>query len=396
MCFCFSETSRKDSEIMNNEKKKIIRGVSISDVHWGAMKPEKLNEELEEFFISTIENMPKLDYIIFNGDFYDKKLSLNEISTKYSLKFMDKVVKIATSKKASIRVVRGTLNHDFYQLDNFKYLELDPTVDFKVINVPTVEKKKGASVLFIPEEYMEDKSEHYSEIFKGNYDMVFLHGIFDHTAFKNQKQESERPIKNSPIFSYDDFKDIVKGFVMCGHIHTKSKYKDLIYYSGSFSRWVFGEEKDKGFYKFSYDVNTSEKKISFIVNEKAPTYKTMDLTQIFQDEKLDLEGKIQKIEKLKKKYDYLRVFIDKDSIDETANMKLIKKYFSESTDLKISIDETIDAVKEQEEEKDDQFSFIFDRHYSFETIVQKFIEIKNGIKIPDDKLKDILFRNVKK
>ena len=49
---------------------------------------------------------------------------------------------------------------------------------------------------------------------------------------------------------------------------------DNVSYVGSFSRWIFGEEEDKGFYQLSCDPEKEEYKKTFVINEKALKYVT--------------------------------------------------------------------------------------------------------------------------
>ena len=54
--------------------------------------------------------------------------------------------------------------------------------------------------------------------------------------------------KSVPVFSTAELRRICKGQVYFGHYHINTDLDD-IYYVGSFTRWQFGEEGRKGFYK---------------------------------------------------------------------------------------------------------------------------------------------------
>ena len=104
------------------------KGVVISDVHHGVMDAKKLENELE-LFLKHIREMNKLDFIIICGDYFDRKLYLNDKSSESSIRVMDKIVNIAKYKEAKIRVVFGTKSHESDQYIIFSKYESDPDID---------------------------------------------------------------------------------------------------------------------------------------------------------------------------------------------------------------------------------------------------------------------------
>ena len=286
--------------------KKRLRGLAIGDVHFGHPKTKHMFEnELPEVLTyieeeSKILTQDRISYIVLTGDFYDRKISLNEEASKMSKEFLDALVELCKTYDIKLRWLRGTKTHDFNQLDNFKHYQLYDDLDFRIITVVEEEELfPDVSVLWIPEEYMNDQDEYYKEFLDAcdedsKYDMIFGHGTWEHEAFTCQIQESERTIKGSPVFRIQDWVDKVYGPILFGHIHTHNIYRDKIYYSGSFSRWCYGEEKPKGFLDIRYDVQECEHEITFIENENALQYTTVKLSD-YVDEDSTIEERVEKI-----------------------------------------------------------------------------------------------------
>jgi hypothetical protein len=262
-----------------------VRIASIADIHFGAnnLYSDILYTELEDEFIAKMKIF-KPTMIVINGDLYDKRTTTNSPEVMYCNKF---IYELKTSFPTTyIIIIHGTLSHDYMQLDS-----LSQYCDeyFKLYKTVTIDYITGMKILFIPEEYYSDKKEYdkYLNVDKNNkYDFVFIHGLFSHVGTYALTEGAKR---NKICFNYKDFENNVYGKVNCGHIHIHSEYKNIDY-DGSFSRWKHGEEEPKGFMEYVYD--TTKHKISkstFIVNEKAPIWKTMYYEQLPNDNKKLIE-----------------------------------------------------------------------------------------------------------
>ena len=246
-------------------------GIIISDIHFGATDPDILKRELIEVFLYYLENMKKIDFIIINGDYFDHKIYLNEKASDYSIAFMDKLVNISKKHKCPIRLVYGTESHEVNQYTIFSMYKEDKNLDFKVIyTVNEEELLPDLNVLYLPEEHIYSKPEYYKDYFnnKNKYDYVFGHGVIQevmtHISRNTSKKESDR--KKVPVFSSSELMDICKGQVYFGHYHINTNINDKIFYVGSFSRWVHGEMKEKGFYHITCDTDKEKYTQKFIEN----------------------------------------------------------------------------------------------------------------------------------
>ncbi len=375
----------------------MLRGYVISDIHYGAMNPKELSSQLKRVFIRKLKNdKENIDLVVICGDLLDHKLSFNSDSSKQAIDFVNMLVALSKKRKFAVRIVKGTKNHDLDQLNNFLYLQRRADIDFKIVNVVSDEVINGTKILYVPEEYMEEPKEYYKDYFdkKNKYDICFLHGTFNHIEFVSHTIESEKPISTAPIFSYKQFSRFVNGPVICGHIHIRQSYKKKIFYTGSFSRWKFGEEADKGFMSFVVDDN-GEYEVKFVKNKYAPLYETIDLSDITDEE--DLKAKIQDIETYKKENNIknLRITIDKN-LNEGIDTDLIKKYFSSNEeDIKVSVKNSVKRVTSDSSEMEEKYSFIFKNEYGNSSsgiakTISKYLKIHDNITINESVIEDLL------
>ena len=391
----------KERKINIVEKNKKIKGIVISDIHIGAISAKKLRKELVNIFIKKVKEIEDLDLLIINGDFFDHKLSLNSEDSKLGIEILNSLSNLASKNDFYIRIIKGTKNHDNDQLNNFIYLEKKYKGKIRFINLVTDEflsiKDNNLHLLYLPEEYVEVMS-YYDEYLNESksYDLVFGHGTFSHVGFTNSNQESERPYKNAVTFNYTQFKDIVKGFVMFGHIHEKNEYHN-IYYTGSFSRWAFNEEKDKGFYLFDYDCENSNYNLKFIKNDLCDEYKTINIDNIISDENLSSKEKLDIIKKISKSISpntKLRIVFDNNLLSKYSDSNILKDYFAKEKNFKIKIDNK-EKVKEQDEENKilKEYSFLFDENLPIEDIISTYLQKHNNITLSKDVIKGLLYED---
>ena len=134
---------------MNNQVLKII---SISDIHAGAMDPAFMYNTLTNQFINRLIPLD-FDILAICGDIFDSKFMSNNPIITYTLQLMDDIVNLCKNKGATLIIISGTQSHDNGQLNLFyKYLK-DPNIDFRIVEDIRFEYIKGLKVLCIPEKY---------------------------------------------------------------------------------------------------------------------------------------------------------------------------------------------------------------------------------------------------
>ena len=313
----------------------ILNTLVIADIHAG-QNEKTLGQELGYSFIGTIHEMKDtLDLVVISGDLFDRKINMNEPAGRMVSNFISTLLDLSVEYGFAVRILKGTRTHDFDQLNFFQPFVLKPeTYDFKIINTISAESliENVLTVLYVPEEYMENAEEYideYLDIGEAKYDLIFFHGMFDFIAVSGKIQQSERTVKDAPTLRAKKFEAKCYGPIVGGHIHDHQDYKDKIFYTGSFSRFAHGEEEPKGFLHVEYNINTMEYEVNFIENEYAPTYKTIYLTP-----RLSPEEQLKEIETAKEQYNFVRISNKGDF--ELADLKVLKEAVSDKN-LKVNI-----------------------------------------------------------
>ena len=373
------------------------KGVMIADIHFGALPVERLYNELE-IFLDFIEKK-SLDFIVILGDWFDKKINLNSKDAKYSTVFFERICQICIDNDIKLRIIQGTESHDNSQLEVLEILAKNKPVDFKVFyEVEEEELFPDFNVLYVPEEYINSIDEKYGKYMNKKYDMIFGHGMIQEVKFAALIQSSETTMKKAPIFKSKMLCDMCYGPIFFGHIHTKDIFNDRLYYVGSYSRWKFGEEEDKGFYYVKYENDTKEFEAKFIVNDKAMKYDTIE---IYEKEsgfyKLNTENQIKYIQNLIKsfEYDFLRLqfYIPQGYENENLLINMVNESFGKYKNLKLDfkVNSKIKSKREVEEKINlllDKYGFIFDNKIDTYTKINKFILEKYNKDISVEKIKE--------
>jgi DNA repair exonuclease SbcCD nuclease subunit len=387
----------------------LFKGLTIGDIHVGAGDPELLNTELK-IFENYIKASDDLDMVVFTGDFFHKKLTANDIAFRYGESFFYRVLRLCAAKDILVRVIQGTTSHDHQQLLNFKSYEehydnlrVIFKVENEVLSFENGDETFELSILWVPEEYPEDMKAYYSGILfdlgleegEAAYDLCFGHGTFDFQAWASQKQESERHIKSAPVFDSALFTNIIMGGTIFGHIHTRSS-KGTVTYPASFSRNAHGEEGDKGFAEFSYDLNSLDYSVKFINNTLAPVFKTIDYDVA---DGVTLEEKIIYIlEELADCYK-LRIFYRLNRSDESrANLALLKEYFSSYSQVSFKEDRIDIEMEEGDEENLEEsvsaylarYSYILDNDINIVEVIRKYLKEDRGLSISDEMIEKFI------
>ena len=373
------------------------KGVMIADIHFGALPVERLYNELE-IFLDFIEKK-SLDFIVILGDWFDKKINLNSKDAKYSTVFFERICQICIDNDIKLRIIQGTESHDNSQLEVLEILAKNKPVDFKVFYEAEEEELfPDFNVLYVPEEYINSIDEKYGKYMNKKYDMIFGHGMIQEVKFAALIQSSETTMKKAPIFKSKMLCDMCYGPIFFGHIHTKDIFNDRLYYVGSYSRWKFGEEEDKGFYYVKYENDTKEFEAKFIVNDKAMKYDTIE---IYEKEsgfyKLNTENQIKYIQNLIQsfEYDFLRLqfYIPQGYENENLLINMVNESFGKYKNLKLDfkVNSKIKSKREVEEKINlllDKYGFIFDNKLDTYTKINKFILEKYNKDISVEKIKE--------
>lgn len=353
--------------------------IVISDIHFGRKDDKRLYEELQSEFIPHIDE--NLDLLVIAGDLFDRVVKLNEMASIYVFKFIDQLYKLSKIYNFKIRLLQGTKTHDFNQLQNFRGYE-DEDDRFGIAEeVCEEEIFEGLDVLYIPEEYVEDADEYYKEFFNNKYDMIFFHGTMDFAGFAGHIKETKN-IKQAPNFKSDKIASLVRSIAIGGHIHIKQSYNNKIYYTGSFSRFNFGESESKGFYYLTYDPTTKNTAVKFIKNKLAPEYVTIKLSDVPGN----LEEKIKNIELLKEDYENIRIEVSEE--EKNSNETVVEAIKNLTDDnVKLKVDNSF------KENYDTRYDFILKKELSLEETIKKYVQMTKNKNLDVQIIKKLITEN---
>ncbi len=371
-----------------------VKGICLQDLHFGHKETARMYGELEIVKNYIVDN--DLQFIHINGDYFHKKLSLNDQMSVMAIRFFADLVSLAEEKSIAIRVVQGTLSHDLNQMSVFDSYLNNPKLDMKIIRNVTKEyiERYNLNVLYIPEEYVEDNDSLYEEYRNDKYDMIHGHGTWDFVAFKNQIEESNNRTKlTAPIFMYDEWKDAIgDGFVIFGHIHGRNTYKKKIFYSGSFTRWGFGESSDRGFSVYEIDTETKEYVVSYINNDVAPKYNTYNISEMFSEDTA-VEDICQQMLWLQESEPNVRFDLSSLGSDK---IELIKEVFNKKSTVKLeNKDIKIERSHGNEDAIYEKYAYIFKKELPRDETIQKFIKEEYGKDITLESIRSNLIEDEK-
>lgn len=299
---------------------------SFHDVHLGHRRTETKHiiKNLNDVFKDVAE-VSTWDMLVFPGDLFDRLLFLPDPNLNDIISLFRCILDKANRYGFSIRILKGTPGHDYDQsqlfIDVANALEGFYNVDIKYIKELEIEyiEKYNLNMLYVPDEWRHDVMETYNEAkeliqARGLYkvDFCLFHGAFNYqiNAKLNPKAHNE-----------ELWSDLVNYYILAGHVHYKSQYKNILV-AGSFDRLNHGEEESKGW--VTCEIREDEDEIIFHENKGAMIYHTLDIRG------LTLEEVFQTInEKCMRfpEYSHIRLFIT--SKDEIADgLKEIKRKFS--------------------------------------------------------------------
>lgn len=380
-------------------------GCILSDLHFGSTNSDNFYNELKLSFLDYIKyKVKKVDFIVICGDYFDHLLYLNEEPANKACLFMDELVTYAKQNNIKIRIIYGTESHECNQYSIFFGKLMDSDLDFKVIKTVSEENLfPDMKVLYLPEEYIYNKSEYYKNYLQGSqkYNYIFGHGVIQElmpSAVHVEKSSKNSNRAKVPVFNSNELISSCSGEVYFGHYHVNTEIQNKVFYVGSFSRWIFGEEKKKGFYITEFSPTNYSYKHHFIENTLAPEYLSINYgydSKIFKN-KDELFSELKKIESLSdiNPNDHVRLVmnIPEEYDDPSSLVSTLNERFKDSKNVKIKL--TNGFIKKNQKVNEEylketmqKYSFIFDKSMPIEEQGRLFILKKFEKDIPSDIIK---------
>ena len=377
-----------------------MKGLAIGDIHFGINESTRLFKELHQF-TDYLKNDKEINFVVFTGDFFHRRLMANEPAVNYGISFFIDVFNIMKEREnGTIRMIQGTRTHDLNLPYNiFSKFQEDDSVNFRIIEKVEKESIDGFNFLYIPEEYPQDSDEYYKPFREGKYDAIFGHGTWDFVAMQSQIEHGNRTdILSAPVFIWKDWKDCIdkNGFVLFGHIHGRNTLGKKIFYPGSFTRWNFGERSEKGFAVFEIEKELGETisyNVKYINNTEAPVYEVFQLKDIVKDiEKASADDIRQEIEKLLEKFDNIR--LDVVSLSE-EKVKILKEHYQNNPNVKLETrgrktNQLKDTEDEELNKEFEKYHYITKKQLPLPETVQRFCKEELNVELDLDTIKNIL------
>lgn len=377
------------------------RGLIISDIHVGAMDLDKLHNEYLRLFINHIKEIDKLDFVIITGDFFDHKFYLNDKEAIMAYLMLKELLLACKEKNAIVRIVYGTESHENNQYDILSLIKIYDNVEV-IKTVKSEELLPDLHILYLPEEHILSKEEYYHDYFlePKKYDFVFGHGVIreamkEAALHMSNSKNSKR--KSVPIFTSGELSRICSGQVFFGHYHIHTNIDDKVFYVGSFSRWQFGEEEDKGYYDITYNTKNHHSSLTYIKNTLCDTYQTIKYgyqSDIFDNEEI-MNQTFQRMDNLieNNTFNHLRFIINipSDAKNPESKINYLRERYKFNDNIKVEtvngyVEEQRQRKKEQIEEDNKKYNFIFDNNLPIEEKISRYIAVEYNKDIPAEKI----------
>jgi len=248
----------------------MYRILLFSDLHIGSIKEITHVYDTLTRILDTELVYRKSDAIIILGDFFHKLLRVNEEHTTLAINIMSYLVRLCKKNKTKIRLLYGTESHEASSYTLFNYHLTDPDLDMKLVTTVSVEELfPKVNILYVPEEYVESKEEHYRKYLDKKYTYIFGHGIISEGMPMIGLENTSVQERKLPRFKVGELSQ-ASTLTVFGHYHKFTELPGNVYYLGSLFRDSFGEEEPKG-----YGI-VEGNKLTFIENPDAYIYKTYE------------------------------------------------------------------------------------------------------------------------
>jgi len=317
--------------------------------------------------------------VVSLGDYFHRLFRVNEEYVLLAINVMSYLVRICRKTKTKIRLIYGTESHEMNQYRLFNYHLSSESLDMKIITTVTEESVCGNSILYLPEEYMGDKSKHYSDtLYSGKaYDYILGHGIISEGMPMVRYDDNQRSgEKKVPHFRAGELQEASK-LTVFGHYHVLTRMKS-VYYLGSLFRDSFGEEDPKGYgiaenHRFTFVENTEAYLYrSYRYNDSSPLYGNSDL----------LVGELDRIKKDNvdifdgTRPGKIRLIFDLPSTVEVGFREKLQSLLSSEKQITTLITETKIDQSELLSSVEAEYDFILDKNLNVTDKIYRYISKK--------------------
>ena len=379
--------------------------LAIADIHWGAMDPDEMYNNLQ-YFLDFIRMKGDIDLVVICGDYFDYRLTLNSKAALKALRWFDELYNTCKDNGVKkLRAIKGTKEHDNDQWEAIHPRETGEF--FKKFYICTSEETlPDLHCIYCPDETvnLKDYEELYLKEMMSHHDIGFFHGNFDTQLPKmviDQNLEANIP---SIIYFKDHWSKVIDGPLVSGHWHVFTDLDPLIYI-GSYDRWAFGEEEDKGFLYIQYDTNSHSYYWKHIENPFARKYNTIIIDNTLCVTPDDFANLTQDIQDLKKSDPETKIRvvyqITSENDESLVNFNEFRNLISSIKNVKVDVK---DFVKKRNKEKQKEkvaissgkYSYILDHPLEIKSNIHEYLLREKNIDIPLETIDSIIGKYIPK
>lgn len=379
--------------------------LAIADIHWGAMDPDEMYNNLQ-YFLDFIRMKGDIDLVVICGDYFDYRLTLNSKAALKALRWFDELYNTCKDNGVKkLRAIKGTKEHDNDQWEAIHPRETGEF--FKKFYICTSEETlPDLHCIYCPDETvnLKEYEELYLKEMMSHHDIGFFHGNFDTQLPKmviDQNLEANIP---SIIYFKDHWSKVIDGPLVSGHWHVFTDLDPLIYI-GSYDRWAFGEEEDKGFLYIQYDTNNHSYYWKHIENPFARKYNTIIIDNTLCVTPDDFANLTQDIQDLKKSDPEMKIRvvyqITSENDESLVNFNEFRNLISSIKNVKVDVK---DFVKKRNKEKQKEkvaissgkYSYILDHPLEIKSNIHEYLLREKNIDIPLETIDSIIGKYIPK
>ncbi len=361
------------------------KGLVIADIHSIVNPIPIYMKEMYQLFDRIKQEEDPIDFVILAGDYFDRQMYISDRKGYLSLQMLAKLIMICIKRKIKLRILYGTESHEVSQYESMK--ELEDGVYYRVIH--QIEEERlfdDLTVLYIPEEIKTiEEQACYKEFLnkEKTYDFIFGHGVIHESMVMASLVMSKKELPATTyVFHVEELDASTKGYCIFGHYHVHTKISEKTFYVGSYSRFKFGEEKEKGWMEVCSE--NGRYTYEFIVNHLAPIYDTITLSansvEEFTREITSLE---EEFSKNPENHYKIKLEISDDPNENQMIYDSIREYRNQYRG--ITFDIRLHGVSEEQREEDEtekRFPILFDPNINEVDKIHYYCERVYGTDIP--------------
>jgi DNA repair exonuclease SbcCD nuclease subunit len=256
---------------MTKNKDRLIKTAAMTDIHFGAKSNSELHNQdclrFVDWFCEQVKKDPKIDNVVFMGDWYENRSALNVMTLNYSYRGAKKLNDLGLP----VYFIIG--NHDLYHRHTrelYSPITMGEFDNFRIVNEPQIFPEIGQDgALLCPYLFHEE----YKNLVKYT-NLKTWWGHFEFQGFIVTGHNVVMP--NGP--SAADFTGPTR--IFSGHFH-KRQIKNNIVYIGNTFPTTFGDagDNDRGMAVYEHETD----KLTFKNWADAPKYIKTTMSDILDN-----------------------------------------------------------------------------------------------------------------